>query len=155
MLTTYRFESTWELPGTADAAWTAIVDDARDYPVWWPDIASAEVLEPGDDTGLGRRIRFVIRSQFGYRLAIEIRLTELRRPTVVAADVVGELTGHGRWELTPAGDGVRVHQLWEVTTTRWWMRVLAPVARPVFWLSHERAAARGEKGLAEWLVMTR
>lgn len=150
-LVTYRFDSSWHLPGSVDTAWDAILR-VEDWPSWWPAVAATEILEPGRPDGVGLLVRYVVRSPLGYRLTVLTRTTEVERPHLIAVAVVGELEGRGRWTLTPQGTGVRVHQLWEVSTTRRWMRLLAPVALPVFRWSHDRAARRGEAGLARRLA---
>ena len=149
---TYRFDSAWHLPGPLDTAWEA-VDRVQDWSRWWPAVRTVEVLDPGGPDGVGRHVRFGLRAPLGYSLAVEIRVVERVPPRVLAADVVGQLTGHGRYELSAEPDGgVRLRQLWEVTPTRWWMRALAPVARPAFRWSHDRAARRGELGLVRYLT---
>ena len=150
-MTTYRFRSAWHVPGTVEAAWAA-VSDLESWPQWWPAVTTAEVLERGDAHGVGRTVRFRLRAPLGYRLAVHIRVVDADPPRLVAADVDGQLRGHGRWELVSDAGGVRVDQLWDVDVTRWWMRGLSPVAAPAFRWSHDRAARRGGEGLARWLA---
>jgi Polyketide cyclase / dehydrase and lipid transport len=150
-VTTYRFRSAWHLPATVDAAWEA-VSDAECWPQWWPAVSSAEVLERGDPHPLGQTVRFRLRAPLGYRLAVRTRVVDADPPRMITADVLGQLQGRGRWELQAEPGGVRVDQLWEVDVTRRWMRVLSPVAAPLFRWSHDRAARRGGDGLARWLA---
>ncbi|WP_298459620.1 SRPBCC family protein [uncultured Cellulomonas sp.] len=147
-----RFVSSWHLPGTAQDAWDAVVEHPEQWPSWWPAVQSAQVVETGDDDGVGRRSRYRLRAPLGYRLAVWTRITQAEPPRLVVVDVAGQLAGTGRWELVPEPGGVRVDQEWEVAPTRRWMRLLAPVATPAFRWSHDRAARRGEQGLARWLA---
>jgi hypothetical protein len=41
-----------------------------------------------------------------------------------------------------------VRYKWRVETTRWWMNLLAPIARPVFRWNHDRLMRNGSMGLA-------
>jgi hypothetical protein len=43
----------------------------------------------------------------------------------------GELVGTGRWLLDQEGEVTTVRYLWDVHTTRPWMNLIAPVARPL------------------------
>jgi hypothetical protein len=149
---TYRFLSSWHLPGTAQDAWDAVVQRPQEWPTWWPAVKRTEVTEPGEPDGVGRRTSYWLRAPLGYALAVRTRITEAEPPRVVAVEVIGQLAGSGRWEFVPEPGGVRVDQLWEVTATRWWMRLLAPVAAPAFRWSHDRAARRGGQGLTAWLA---
>lgn len=149
--TVYRFRSGWDLPATPEAVWQAITRPA-DWPRWWPAVTSVEVVDPGGPDGVGTVVRYRLRAPLGYRLAVQTRVEEVVPGRLLVARVVGQLDGTGRWEILPGPDGVRLDQLWEVTTTRGWMRRLAPVARPAFRWSHDRAARRGGEGLARWLT---
>jgi Polyketide cyclase / dehydrase and lipid transport len=152
MPTVYRFLSAWDLPGTTPEAVWAAVSESADWPRWWPAVSSVEVLDPGGPDGVGKEVRYRLRAPLGYRLAVRTRVVEAVPPRLVVARVVGQLDGRGRWDVVPVGDGVRIDQLWEVSTTRRWMRLVAPVARPAFRWSHDRAARRGGEGLARWLA---
>jgi hypothetical protein len=152
VVSTYRFVSSWHVPGTPQDVWDAVVKRPQEWPSWWPAVKRAEVVEPGDDDGVGRRTRYLLRAPLGYRLAVRTRIVEAVPPRLVVVEVVGQLAGSGRWELVPEPGGVRIDQLWAVTTGRWWMRLLGPVAAPAFRWSHDRAARRGEQGLARWLA---
>jgi hypothetical protein len=61
------------------------------------------------------------------------------------AEATGELAGTGRWTLTAADGGTLVRYNWDIRTTRRWMNLLAPVARPVF-VSGAALAALGALG---------
>jgi hypothetical protein len=66
-------------------------------------------------------------------------------------DAVGELTGVGRWRLFEEDGVTAVLYEWNVTTSRAWMNLLAPVARPVFEWNHDWVMARGAEGIANLL----
>jgi hypothetical protein len=147
----YLFESAWHLPGTRAQVWEAVLR-VEDWPSWWPAVRAVRVLDAGHDGGLDRRIEYLLHAPLGYRLAVCTRTTTLEPPRLVVVEVVGQLAGTGRWELSEEAGGVRVDQRWEVATTRPWMRLVAPLARPAFRWSHDRAARRGGEGLARWLL---
>jgi hypothetical protein len=88
-----------------------------------------------------------MRSALPYRLRFNVRTTALERPTMIEARADGELTGLGRWTLTPTPTGTAVRYDWNVEATRWWMRALAPVARPIFAWNHDVIMRWGLEGL--------
>jgi hypothetical protein len=62
----------------------------------------------------------------------------------------GELAGTGRWRFFDGRDTAVTYE-WNVRTTRPWMNVLAPVARPVFRWNHNVVMHQGGQGLADLL----
>ena len=75
-----------------------------------------------------------------------------RRPLDVSeGDASGELSGVGRWRLFEQGSVTAVLYEWNVRTTRAWMNLLAPVARPIFAVNHDYVMRNGGHGLAELL----
>ena len=71
-------------------------------------------------------------------------------PHLIEADADGELAGTGRWRFF-AGRETAVTYEWNVRTTRAWMNLVAPVARPVFRWNHNAVMHQGGEGLADLL----
>jgi hypothetical protein len=146
----YRFVTTWCLDAPIERVFDALEDSAR-WPQWWKGVKQAELLEPGDEDGVGRLWRFVWRSRLPYDLGFESRVTRLERPWLLEGDAVGELTGVGRWRLYEGNGGTAAVYEWNVRTSRAWMNRLAPVARPVFAWNHDVVMRQGADGLARLL----
>jgi len=145
----YEFVTTWCLDAPIDRVFSAIEDSAR-WPEWWRGVRSAELLEDGDENGVGRLWRYVWRSRLPYNLEFDSRVTRLERPWLMEGQAEGELTGIGRWRLFE-GRGTAVVYEWNVRTSRSWMNALAPVARPVFAWNHDVVMRQGAEGLARLL----
>jgi hypothetical protein len=75
----------------------------------------------------------------------------LQPPTTLEAVATGELDGVGRWTLTPDDGGTLVRYDWDVRTTKWWMNLAAPVARPVFTWNHDALMSEAAQSLARRL----
>jgi uncharacterized protein YndB with AHSA1/START domain len=149
-LNDYRFVTTWCLEAPIDRVFAAIDDSAR-WPEWWQGVSRAELREDGDENGVGRLWYFVWRSKLPYDLAFDSRVTRREPPWLLEATVDGELAGLGRWRLFEGRDGTAVVYEWNVRTTRPWMNVLEPVARPVFAWNHDIVMRQGGEGLARLL----
>jgi hypothetical protein len=146
----YAFVTVWHLETDADRIWAALWSTLQ-WPRWWRWVRSVEELVPAGPDGLGSIRRFHWGSPLGYNLDFTMRSTRGEPPTIIEAMAEGELDGVGRWELTPA-DGVTVVRYdWHVHTTRTWMNVVAPVARPLFRWNHNRVMADGGEDLARFL----
>ena len=145
----YEFVTTWCVDAPIDRVFSAIEDSAR-WPEWWQGVRSAELLEEGDEAGVGRLWRYVWRSRLPYNLEFDSRVTRLERPWLIEGRAEGELTGIGRWRLFE-GRGTAVVYEWNVSTSQRWMNALAPFARPLFAWNHDAVMRQGAAGLARLL----
>jgi hypothetical protein len=67
---------------------------------------------------------------------------------LIEARAYGELEGHGLWQFESLGpDTTGVQYDWRVKTTKAWMNLLAPIARPFFQWNHDVIMGWGEDGL--------
>jgi hypothetical protein len=143
----YSFLTTWLLESPREPVWDAI-HDQKCWPQWWHGVEVAEELKPGDDGRVGAVARMVWKSLLPYRVEFEITTTRIERPHILEADVVGELSGVGRWRLYEQEGVTAVLYDWNVVTTKAWMNTVAPVARPVFEWNHNWVMKRGGEGIA-------
>ncbi len=88
-----------------------------------------------------------------YELAFETRTTRVEPMSVIEGRAPGELEGVGRWTLQPPGMGTRVQYDWNVEVTKPWMRVFAPILRPVFARSHNVIISWGEEDIRARLAV--
>lgn len=146
----YKFVTLWKLDAPIDSVYAAIQDTAK-WSSWWQNIESVEVLEQGEPSGMGRVERFTFRTELPYKLRFEARVSRIEPPYLLEGQARGELEGIGRWALTRQDDGTLVNYLWDVSTTRWWMNLLAPIARPLFARNHEAVMRNGGQALAKYL----
>jgi Polyketide cyclase / dehydrase and lipid transport len=142
----YEFLTTWCVDAPIDAAFDLLSESAG-YPRWWKGVSSVEILEPGDEDGLGELDHFTWRSVLPYSLGFDLRITRIERPHLIEAQATGELEGVGVWRLYE-GDGVAIVYDWRVRTTKRWMNALGPIARPAFAWNHDIVMRRGGRGLA-------
>jgi hypothetical protein len=89
------------------------------------------------------------RSFLPYDLTFVTTVTRVEQPHLMEGRAEGELTGLGRWRLFDHDGVTAVTYEWNVRTTKAWMNVLAPLARPVFEFNHDYVMRRGGEGLKE------
>jgi len=145
----YSFLTTWVLAAPREAVWDAIYD-VESWPSWWRGVKEVEELEHGNESGIGARYRHEWRSAIPYPVRFETQITRIERPYVIEADADGELAGTGRWRFFDGRDTAVTYE-WNVRTTRAWMNLLAPVARPIFRWNHNVVMHQGGAGLAALL----
>ena len=146
----YHFVSTWQIQAPIERVWEEIYHAER-WPIWWKYVVRVDELEPGAADGVGARRRLLFRTRLPYTLGFDVRVTCVQPPSKLEAQATGELEGTGRWTLTSADGGTLVRYYWDIRTTRRWMNLLAPVARPVFSWNHDELMREGGEGLARRL----
>jgi hypothetical protein len=150
----YSFATVWRFRSPLAPVWDLIYR-SEEWPAWWRGVERVERLEPGDSEGIGTLQRYTWRSKLPYRLAFEMRLTRVEPLLLIEGEAVGELTGRGLWRLKQEGDVTHVRYDWNVTTTKAWMNLLAPIARPVFKWNHDVVMNWGAEGIASKLGVER
>ena len=150
-MTDYAFRTLWRADAPIERVYGAI-EDAEAWPAWWPGVRRVERLADGDADGVGTRYRFEFRSRLPYSLVFDVRVAQVQRPTRLVGEASGELAGIGTWTLQAADDGwTDVRYDWNVRTTRWWMNLLAPLARLAFVRNHDVIMEWGRIGLGRRL----
>jgi hypothetical protein len=150
MVTTYSFVTRWEV----DAPIERVVDAlsaVEDWPSWWRGVRSVERIAEGDASGVGAIRRFTFRSLLPYSLVFSVLVTEVSAPHRLAGQATGELEGTGVWTLSAQDGRTQVRYDWNVRTTRCWMNLLGPIARPIFARNHDIVMNWGRVGLAKRL----
>lgn len=144
------FVTHWRFDAPPPRVWP-VVSAVEQWPRWWPGVRRAEQLPPGPG---GRRFALRFRSRLGYALAFVAEVVLDEPPWSGEARVAGQLTGTARWELRKQGSGTLLTWTWQVTPQLRWMRLLWPVARPLFVWAHADLMRRGRRGLAARLDAT-
>lgn len=150
-MATYSFVTTWRFRAPVEHVWQAI-QQYQHWPGWWPAIVQARQIAPGDTDGVGEIAEFTFRTRLPYRVRFVMTTTHVRPPYELDGRATGELEGTGRWRLSAEGSGTLVQYFWDVRTTRWFMNLLAPIARPAFSWNHDQVMASGRAGLERLLA---
>jgi carbon monoxide dehydrogenase subunit G len=146
----YHYVSAWQLQAPIDPVWRAI-SNLEHLPTWYPGVQQVQVLAPGDAQGIGSRVRYVMKGRLPMRLAFEATIARVVPPRELELRAEGELAGTGRWLLDQQGDTTTVRYLWDVRTTKPWINLAAPVARPLFTWNSKGVMLEAGQGLARFL----
>ena len=142
----YHFTTSMGVTASRDRVWEVLADPVA-HAGFWTWLQRVDVLDDGDAAGLGARHRLTFRTALPYTLVFEGEVVRADRPRLLEVRAEGELQGTGRWTLTD-GPVTEVTYEWLVETTRRWMNVLAPVARPLFSWNHDVLMRDFARGLA-------
>lgn len=146
----YAFVTQWRTRAPIERV-VGVLRDVDHWPEWWRGVRSVERVSEGDRRGIGAMHRFTFRSRLPYSLAFSMRVTQVTEPNRLTAQATGELEGTGTWTLRDGDGSTRIRYEWNVRTTRRWMNLLAPVARPLFSRNHDIVMEWGRVGLARRL----
>ena len=150
MATQYSFVTIWRFDAPIDAVWDKIIDSKR-WPQWWKYVQSVTELEPGDENGVGSLQHITWTTALPYKLSFDSRVTRVEKPHLIEGVAMGDLNGNGRWQLSQEGSVTTVRYDWNVSTSKSWMNLLAPVARPIFAWNHAILSNEGGRSLARLL----
>ena len=147
----YEFVTIWRVDAPLEKVWD-IIEDADSWPEWWKGVLSVVKLKPGDENGVGSIRRTVWKSALPYKLEFDSEILRIEKLKLIEARAFGELDGNGLWQFEPLSDtSTRIQYDWRVKTTKAWMNLLAPVARPFFRWNHDTIMGWGEDGLKQRL----
>ncbi|MFK0048436.1 SRPBCC family protein [Streptomyces sp. NPDC090741] len=160
----YRFRTVWDLDAPPARVYS-VLEQAGDYPRWWPQVRAAEQIGGhgghGGDSGHsghgGYSGTLLIRSLLPYE--IRMTATELLRDPgrgLLEAALHGDIEGWARWTVRArrgaGGRGTRALYEQEVEVRSPLLRRLAVPVRPAFRLNHALMMRAGRHALAARLA---
>ena len=146
----YHLLTIWRIEAPLEKVYTAI-EDSLHWPDWWLSVRSVEQTTDGKADGIGSVRRYTWQGKLPYRVVFEVRATRIERLVAIEGIAQGDLDGIGRWIFYREGEASIVRYEWQVRSNRWWMNLVAPVARSIFIRNHEQIMEQGGKALANLL----
>jgi hypothetical protein len=147
----YKFVTRWVIQAPQERVWNELMSP-EEWQTWWRGVERVELLRPGHDAlGQGAVRRYTWRSRLPYRLTFVMETTRIEPQMLIEGKASGELEGSGCWRLSHDNGVTHVQYNWNVVTNKWWMKWLAPVARPLFEWNHDVIMDWGRQGLVRRL----
>lgn len=147
----YEFMTVWRFDAPLAPVWECI-KQSETWNEWWTGIIRVVELKKGDADGVGAIHRSTWKSALPYTLEFDSEIVRIEPLKLIEAHAFGELEGNGLWQFTAESAQItRVQYDWRVKTTKSWMNLLAPVARPFFRWNHDYIMNAGGAGLARKL----
>ncbi len=147
MLNEYHFITDWRVRCTPAEAYD-LISHPLEYSRWWPAVyLRVEELEPGDESGIGRRVRFHTKGWLPYTLLWESCAVRAERPNLLTIRATGDFDGRGIWHFAGDGDFTNITFDWRLSADKPLLRYLSPALKPAFSANHRWAMKQGEKSL--------
>ena len=143
----YSFTTQWEANASRKEVWDAILNPLQ-WPLWWKDFTEAEEIKSGDISGIGRKIKFTLKSPAHYKLRFNVELKERVEYQLLIGKATGDLEGTGKWIFDEHNGQTNVECHWDVTTNIGWMNALSFLLKPIFAHSHKIVIKNGAHYLA-------
>jgi len=146
----YHFLSDFTLTSRPDAVWTALLA-VEEWPSWWRWLKRIDVIrEATSENGVGAVYRNHISSPTGYSFEFEGEIAAAELLRRIDLILTGEIVGRIRYLVSdgPSG-GTNLAYAQLVETPKWWMNLLAPIARPGFTWNHDKLMTDFARGLAK------
>ena len=146
----YRFVTIWDVTAPIESVWNEIYH-SEFWPNWWKGVESVVELKQGDKDGIDSVRRYTWKSLLPYKLTFDMRTVRVEPLSIIEAVATGELEGKGLWQFSVDRKGTVARYDWEVETTKLWMNILSPLARPLFKWNHDVVMGWGAEGLRKRL----
>lgn len=121
------------------------------WPSWWKGVEDVSLVKEGGARHIGSIYRYTWKSKLPDRLKFDMQLTRVEPMKSIEGEAIGELSGTGLWQLSSDGEVTTARYDWRVKTTKRWMNLLTPIARPFFKWNHDVVMRWGAEGLAKRL----
>ncbi len=143
----YHFTTCWRVCASAEEVFE-IISKPEEFPRWWADVYLNVIdVAPGDEHGVGRRVRFHTKGWLPYTLDWESTCTEVDRPRRLAVSASGDFVGHGIWTFEQDGGDVNMIFDWRLSAEKPLLRYLSFLLKPIFSANHRWAMACGRESL--------
>ena len=93
----YHFITTWKVDATREEVYRTL-EKAERLSEWWPSVyLKVEILEPGDELGIGKVVALHTKGWLPYTLKWKFRVTDVSFPTGYSLEAWGDFVGRGTW----------------------------------------------------------
>jgi hypothetical protein len=142
----YHLLTTWRIEAPLTDVYSAI-ERSLAWPKWWPSVRKVEDISNGRADGIGSVRRYAWQGKLPYRVVFDVCATRIEQHVGIEGVATGDLEGVGRWNFSSQGGMSIVKYDWHVRSNRWWMNLVAPLARSIFILNHKQIMEQGGKAL--------
>ncbi|HUR31376.1 MAG TPA: SRPBCC family protein [Saprospiraceae bacterium] len=149
----YTFVTHWKFNTPIEKVWDEI-RDMDSWPEWWKYVKKVELLKSGDANDISSIRRIFWSTALPYKLSFDLELLAIHQHKRIEGKAFGDLAGLGIWTFETQGDITLVRYDWIVSTTKKWMNLIAPIARPLFSWNHDKVMQAGFEGLMKRLNLS-
>jgi hypothetical protein len=148
----YNQVTHWHVRGRVEEIYDQLYD-ATDLPRWWPSVyREVRQLTPNDATGTGSRFTLRAAGWLPYTIRFQFQTMEAQRPSRLALQARGDLTGEGIFTLAQDGEWANVTYDWLIEADKPILRYFSFILKPLFATNHRWTMERGLESLQRELA---
>jgi hypothetical protein len=148
----YHLVTHWHVRGRVEEIYDLLYN-ATDLPRWWPSVyREVRQIRPNDATGTGSRFTLRAAGWLPYTIRFQFQTIEARRPSRLALQAQGDLTGEGVFTLVQDGEWANVTYDWCIEADKPILRYFSFILKPLFATNHHWTMARGLESLQRELA---
>jgi hypothetical protein len=142
----YHFVTHWRVHASVEQT-RSVLGNAADLPRWWPTVyLRVDELEPGDASGIGKRVALHTKGWLPYTLRWQFVVTDVSA-SGFALRASGDFDGSGVWTFKQDGEYTDITYDWRIAANKPLLKHLSFLLKPVFARNHEWAMRQGEISL--------
>ncbi len=143
----YHFITHWRVKSTLEEI-NDILGDVPDLVRWWPAVyLDVEIIEQGNEDGVGQVVRLYTKGFLPYTLRWSFRITAVNTPYGFTLEAWGDFNGRGIWTFEQDGEWVNITYNWRIRADKPLLRYLSFLLKPVFSANHHWAMNKGLESL--------
>ncbi|HEY0005673.1 MAG TPA: SRPBCC family protein [Pyrinomonadaceae bacterium] len=143
----YHFITHWRVEGTVEEV-ADVIENVSELPRWWPSVyLDVQILEAGDERGVGRLVSVYTKGWLPYTLRWQFRLTDSRYPLGSTIEALGDFVGRGIWTFEQVDQHVNITYDWRIRAAKPLLAALSFIFKPLFAANHRWAMSRGLESL--------
>ena len=147
MTNEYHFITRWHVQASREEV-SSILGNAADLPRWWPSVyLNVNVIEPGDESGVGSVVELLTKGFLPYTLRWKFRVIQSNAPHGFALEAFGDFVGHGIWTFTQLGESCEIIYDWRIEAQKPILKNLSFLLKPIFSANHHWAMQKGLESL--------
>jgi uncharacterized membrane protein len=146
----YQLVTEWHVDAPADRVWDALLR-VREWPTWWKGFRSVDVLEDGEESGVGMQVRQRWRSLLPYTLMLELEILRVEQRRLLEGRSSGDMEGTCTWTFRERDGRTHVRFVMDVRPTKWWMNLPVPFAGRIVAANYGAIMRWGSSGFARRL----
>lgn len=147
----YHFDNSWKINAPLELIWNEVINYKK-WPVWCDALKKIEQLDPFDHLEIGNNIRSIWKGALPYSLCFDARVKDFSPYSFLSFRVSGDLYGEGICRFLSSPGNTTLNFIWNVSPTKLWMKMSAPLVRPVFIENHNQIVEHAISGFTQMIA---
>jgi len=124
----------------------------KKWPVWCDGLEKIEPLDQFGHLQKGNNIRSIWKGFLPYTITFDAVVQDFIQYSFLSFNVTDDLYGEGICHFVSSPDNTTIHLTWNVSPTKFWMKMSSLFARPVFIENHNHIIEQAITGFTQMIA---